>query len=489
MKLNTIDQLAKKIKTPRDAKGPETLKILEKTTASVFQGKLPRKSAENLKHCHSLPGSRMIPRIDRQPWEERVGQILRLYEKHRHNRANALFNALQRINVLLNEAHLREAKLQETTGELESTGNYLQTLLDSMADSLIAIDTNGIITETNRAAERISGYDREEMIGQPFERFFTDPGLARKGIEQVFIEKEISDYELTLVDKFGRNIPVMFNATVLLDLDDEITGVLINARDISDLKRAREAQEMYAKELARANADLEEFASVASHDLQEPLKKVVDHAENLSQRYRDEFDPQAIKDLAFMIDQASYMQELIKNVLAYAQVDTGEWIIETLECEAVLDQALRNLMASIDDSGVEVTRDPLPIVRGEAGQLVRVFQNLVGNAIKYRDPEKAKCWVHVSAVRIEDADIRMPTSALGRGWLFSVRDNGMGIDPDFIEDIFKMFVRLDPDIPGAGLGLAIAEKIVRRHHGDMWVESEPGEGSTFFFTIPDTPES
>ena len=475
-----------KIKTPRDAKGSEALRLLEKTTTSVFQSRIAPKSAENMKHCHHLKASRNIKRIDRRPWENRVGQMLEIAEHHRFNRVNALYHALARVNGLLALAKGREEKLKHLTRELTQTSAYLQTLMDAMVDMLLATDTTGVIIEANLASQRISGFTPKELIGSSLYGFFTDPDRAETGFREVMEKNEIIDYELSMIRKDGSRVPIMCNASLIFE-EGSITGVLINARDISELKQAREAQEMYARELARANADLEEFATVTSHDLQEPLKKVAVYAEDLTRRYKDQIDAQAVEDLSSMIDQTVYMRELIQSVLSYAQIDTGERIIETVECDAILDQAMKNLQAALDESGAMVTRDSLPEVRADAGQLVRVFQNLVGNAIKHRDPDKKQCHVHISAERIEKSEIQIPKSKIETGWLFTVGDNGTGIDPDFIEDIFKMFVRLDPDVPGTGLGLSITEKIVRRHGGEIWVESELGEGSTFYFTLQDMP--
>ncbi|MCG8333917.1 MAG: ATP-binding protein [Proteobacteria bacterium] len=483
--MNTGPAKRVKVKTPKDAKGIEALKILETTTNSVLQSRINPKSAVNLKHCHALKASRDIVRIDRQPWEERVGNTLKIHEKHRFEKANALYHALHRIQFLLTSAKRREDKLKETTNELERTGSYLKSLLDSMADILIATDPRGIITEVNRAAEQISGFDRAVLIGKSFQTLFDDPETAWTGLEDVFAQKEVFDFELTLTTKDNQTVPLMLNATMLTDPDGIMDGILINARDITELKKAQEAQELYAQELARANADLEEFAQVASHDLQEPLKKVAGYAESLAQRYRNEFDQQAIDDLDFMIRQAAYMRELIRNVLDYAKVDTGEIELTEIDCNQLLDQALENLRELREETGIEIRRDPLPTIRANGNQLVRVFQNLVGNAIKYRDPAKEESYIHVSARKTGEIDIELPKTVTVPGWVFSVADNGSGIDPDFAEDIFNMFVRLDNEQEGSGMGLAIVRKIISRHEGLVWLESEPGEFSCFYFFIPD----
>jgi len=480
---------ANRIKTPRDAKGIRHLKILEKTTQSVFQSRIKPKSAENLKHCHSLLGARDIVRIDRQEWEESVGKILRIYENHRYEKKNALQNALTHINLLLQAANIRESILKDTTSELQQTSNYLRTLLDSMADIFMATDTDGIISEANNAAQKLSGFHRDELIGRPFVEFMADISTAQQGIQVVLEDSNLSDYELELMDKRGDKIPIMVNATLLFDIDNQVNGILINARDITELKKAQQAQERYAEELARANADLEEFASVASHDLQEPLKKVSNFASDLIEKYKDQFDEEAIQSIYFMIKQTNYMKELVKNVLAYSKIDTGELFFQQVDCNIVLDQAIKNLSGALDESHAQITCEkPLPMVKANEVQLIRVFQNIIGNAIKYRDKEKEKCVITISWERIEDVDFPIPDDAVHKGFIFTIKDNGSGIDPDFIDSIFDMFVRLEEteaEAEGSGMGLAICRKVITRHSGVIWAESELGEWSMFLFTIPD----
>lgn len=478
-------QKSVRIKTPRDAKGIAYLKILEKTTQSVFNSRIDPKSAGNLRHCHSLMGSRDVVRIDKQEWEERVGKILRLHEKHRYQKKNALQSAIERINALLNDATVREAKLKTTTKELEKTGNYLRILLDSMADIFIATDPGGVITEANIAAQKLSGFNRDELIGKFFVHFISDVTKAQNALNTVLIDGILYDYELELITNNDFKMPIMLNATVLLDVDNEVSGILINARDIRELKKAQQAQKRFAEELARANADLEEFATVASHDLQEPLKKVTEFATQLAETYKDQFDDNAMRDLRFMIRQTDYMTDLVKNVLEYSRVDAGTMVKENTDSQSVFHQAIENLSGAIDESKAIITHDTLPSVQSNSAQLIRVFQNIIGNSIKYRDKEKDKCIIHVSWQRIEKSTVKIPDDAGDIGVLFSIEDNGIGVDPDFQEEVFDMFVRLEDETPGSGLGLAICKKIITRHNGAIWLESEEEKGSTFYFTIPD----
>jgi light-regulated signal transduction histidine kinase (bacteriophytochrome) len=217
---------------------------------------------------------------------------------------------------------------------------------------------------------------------------------------------------------------------------------------------------------------LEQFAYLASHDLQEPLRMVASYTQLLSRRYKGKLDSDADDFIAFAVDGAAHMQRLIHDLLAYSRVGTKAQQMRETSSEEALRQALMNLRGAIEDSGAQVTHDPLPIVVADEVQLVQVFQNLVGNAIKYQGPGVPQ--VHISAARSD-----------GKKWVFSVQDNGLGIEPQYFDKIFGMFQRLHKrdEFSGTGIGLAICKKIVERHGGSIWVESQPGRGSTFRFAL------
>ncbi len=230
------------------------------------------------------------------------------------------------------------------------------------------------------------------------------------------------------------------------------------------------------EELERSNRDLEHFASVASHDLQAPLRTVTAYLELLRERYQHRLDQDADDFIDFAVDGARRMQDLVRDLLEFSRVTMRGKPFSQVDAEKVLAEALANLRAAITESGAQVTHDPLPRVRVDGPQLVRVLQNLLDNAIKYR--AEAPPLIHVSA------------HSERREWIFSVRDNGIGIAPEHHERIFLIFRRLHPRhrYPGTGLGLAMCRRIIERHHGRMWVESQVGQGATFYFSLPHHPE-
>jgi light-regulated signal transduction histidine kinase (bacteriophytochrome) len=255
---------------------------------------------------------------------------------------------------------------------------------------------------------------------------------------------------------------------------DSADGVLVTAaiRDISVRKAAELHLEQKLDELNRSNEELGQFAYIASHDLQEPLRMVASYTQLLARRYKGQLDADADEFIAFAVDGASRMQRLIEDLLAFSRVATTGNALADTSSEFALEQALQNLHWAIKDSGALVTHDPLPAVMADEMQLVQLFQNLIGNAIKYQNPGIPQ--VHISAVRRDKTN-----------WNFAVTDNGLGIDSQYFERIFGMFQRLHKrdEFSGTGVGLAICKKIMERHGGTLTVQSQVGQGSTFSFGL------
>jgi len=237
------------------------------------------------------------------------------------------------------------------------------------------------------------------------------------------------------------------------------------------MREAFQELEHKTRELTRSNEELQQFAYVASHDLQEPLRMISSYTQLLGRRYGDRLDGDAKEFMAYIVDGAARMKQLIEDLLAYSRVGTRAKEFQEVDSGASLARALSNLRASQEASGAVITHDPMPHVLADGAQLAQIFQNLIGNAIKFRGAEPPR--IHVGAQTTDTVCV------------FTVKDNGIGLDTQYAERIFMMFQRLHnkTEYPGTGIGLAIVKKIVERHGGRIWVESEPGKGSTFGFTI------
>jgi light-regulated signal transduction histidine kinase (bacteriophytochrome) len=248
--------------------------------------------------------------------------------------------------------------------------------------------------------------------------------------------------------------------------------VVLAINNITARKQAQETLRRTADELARSNTDLQQFASVVSHDLQEPLRTVGGFVQLLQKKYKNQLDAEADQFIEFAVDGAKRMETLIRDLLAYARVGSRGLEVAPTDAAVALRQAINNLSTSIQETAAEITHGKLPTVRADAGQLVQLFQNLIGNALKFHGEAPPK--IHIDACRKDNH------------WQFSVRDNGIGIAPESLDRIFLIFERLHArtQYPGTGIGLAICKRIVDRHGGRIWVESQPGQGATFSFTLP-----
>ncbi|MGB6431635.1 MAG: PAS domain S-box protein [Candidatus Acidiferrales bacterium] len=354
-------------------------------------------------------------------------------------------------------------------------------LLEAAPDAMVVVNPTGEIVLLNAQAETQFGYSRDELIGQKVKNIIPEGFAERlvadalRSAEDALAQQIGTGIELTALRKDGTEFPI----ELMLSPLESAEGILVTAaiRDITTRRQAEAHLLEKVEELNRSNVELGQFAYIASHDLQEPLRMVASYTQLLSRRYKGKLDADADEFISFAVDGAARMQRLIQDLLTYSRVGTkGQDLIATSSEEA-LGQALINLRGSIEASGALVTHDPLPSVMADEMQLTQLFQNLVGNAIKYQ--KGGIPTVHVSA-----------TKNGGPKWTFSVKDNGLGIDPQYFERIFGMFQRLHKreEFAGTGIGLAICKKIVERHGGNISVESEPGHGSTFSFALAEIQE-
>ena len=350
----------------------------------------------------------------------------------------------------------------------EGAAQLLKAIVDSSDDAIISKDLNGVITSWNKSAERLFGYTESEAVGKPITILIPDDRLDEEPqiLSRIKAGERVDHFETVRQRKDGRLLEISVTISPVTDHSGVVVGASKIARDITERKRGDE-------EIRRANRDLEQFAFSASHDLQEPLRTVNLYSELLTQRYSDKLDGQALEFLGHIRRGATRMETLVRDLLSFTQVTKLDVIPETTDANEALSKALADLEGAIKESKVHVTADPLPSVRMHERHLQQVFQNLVGNAIKYRSAERASV-VHISAERQDGRSV------------FSVSDNGIGIDPKYSQTIFGLFKRLHTsnEYEGTGLGLAICERIVDQYNGRIWVNSEPGKGSVFKFSLP-----
>ena len=361
---------------------------------------------------------------------------------------------------------------------LRLSDQRFSSMLESVRDyAIIFLELDGRIASWNKGAERIIGYRAEEIVGQHFSRFYTPADIANGKPDrelQVATSDGRFEDEDWRVRKDGSRFWANVVVTALREGSGRVNGFVKITRDLTSRKEAENELKRYAEDLQRSNQELEHFAYVASHDLQEPLRTVSSFSQLLARRYQGKLDADADAFITFVVEGATRMQTLINDLLAFSRIGTRGDPLLPVDWGRIFQAAKKNLEVAIAESGAVITNDPLPALVADQTQLTQLFQNLFSNAIKFRRREEAPR-IHVSAVRQDGA------------WQFSVRDNGIGIAPRYFDRIFIIFQRLHgrEEYSGTGIGLAICKKIVERHGGRMWVESEPGTGSTFHFTIPD----
>lgn len=388
-----------------------------------------------------------------------------------------VLGAIESIQDLTDKRSREEGLLKGFHARVHAHREQMLTLISTLPIPIYILDPQLRFEYINRSAARSLERDVDALVGRTWGDLGLSEGnlpLLEEAVRRVFETETATTCELPHP---VRQTGMEYSISPLYGTDGDIESVFVTARDYPKAAKADEHLLSVARELRRSNEELERFAYAVSHDLQEPLRAIVSYTQLLSRRYSGELDADADEFIGFIVDGASRMQALIHDLLLYSRVSSGAWTAEPLDMEAVLAETLDNLRTAIEETQARVTHDPLPTIHADAVQMVRLLQNLIGNGIKFhRDGVSPR--IHIQAER------------RGREWIFSIQDNGIGIDPKFHERIFEVFQRLHTQdtYSGTGIGLPICRKIVDQHGGRIWVESEPGKGSVFFFSIPISPD-
>jgi PAS domain S-box-containing protein len=345
-------------------------------------------------------------------------------------------------------------------------------VLKGNVEAIIITDTHGDIEWVNNTFSLLTGHGKADVLGKNMSFLFARGQNVYNDLCPKLNEANHHEVETWMHRKDDSEFPVELTLSAVRCDADMITHHVLEFSDITEFRHAREELVRRTKELSRSNQELEQFAYVASHDLQEPLRMVASYTQLIAQRYQGKLDSDADEFIAYAVDGATRMQAIINDLLVLSRVGTRNTAFARVDSKAALDKALANLRLIIGETGANIVCGCLPALYADGSQLTQLFQNLIGNALKFRG-DLSPC-VEIDAERQDEE------------WVFHVRDNGIGIAPEYFERIFLMFQRLHSkrEYPGTGIGLTICKKIVERHGGRIWIESEQGKGTTFYFSIP-----
>lgn len=468
--------------------GTEALRHLlsEEFAAVLLDVKMPDMDGfETAELIRSRPRSRQIPIIFLTAYRSDA----HLFRGYDLGAVDFLFKPIipeilrSKVSVFV-ELSRNAGVLRDQATVLKREEEKLRCVLEAAPDGMVMCHENGDIALVNSRLESLFHYSRHELLGRQIDAIIpawklSTPADAQHG---AYNDGVVHGRELTGVRRDGTTFPVEISLNSFEDLDG--TLLITAIRDVSDRKRVDEEirnlnaelekrVQRRTEELVRSNEELAQFAYAASHDIQEPMRVVSLYAQLLASRLRGQLQADATQYLGYISENAKRMQDVVKDVLALSRLDSqGDEHFSKVDCNIALNEALANLEQKIVDAHAKILSDRLPVVCGDGLQITRVFQNLIGNAITYRSEA--------------DPEIRIKLDATESEWRLSVEDNGIGIALEYHEIVFGLFKRLHSrsEHPGTGLGLAICKKIVTHHGGRIWVESEPGSGSAFRFTLP-----
>jgi PAS domain S-box-containing protein len=353
------------------------------------------------------------------------------------------------------------------------------TALDLSSDAVFLVDRETMrFVDVNRRACELLGLERDELLQR--EPHVNSPDLGSLDQLRAAYDAAIADspnpqeHKIDMLRSDGTTVPCEVRRQAIRS--EERWIIVATARDITEQRRAEAEIRRRVEELTRSNHELEQFAYITSHDLSEPLRMVASYTQLLERRYAAHFDQDAREFMGFIVGGAQRMKQLIDDLLTYSRAGRAGIALKELALDLALDDALANLAHAVRTTGATIEREPLPTILADRSGMVQVFQNIVGNAIKFRHTERPP----VVSVWCRDA---------GPDWMIAIEDNGIGIAPEYFERIFAVFQRLHPrqDYEGTGIGLAICKKVIERHKGQIIVDSTPGKGATFRLWLPKAP--
>lgn len=372
------------------------------------------------------------------------------------------------------ELEMQNEQLHEIQAELERSHRKYTDLFDFAPIGYFVLNKKGIIEEVNLAGAGLLGEERSSIVNKPFSIYVdsNDHNILYSFYHRIYEGEEKAECEIKLIRKDKDFIFVRLISEPVKNADDKIDRSRLAVVDITRKVQAENELRELAEELKRSNTELEEFADIVSHDLREPLRAITGFVELLQMKYKQQLDEQANDYIQYAINGGKTMKNMILGLLEYSRIQSRGNEFSDVDVNKALKDAIDGLQLSIAESGAEIANDELPKVRADESQLTQLLQNMIQNAIKFRSRRKPK--IHIGCKREK------------KEWVFSVSDNGIGIEQDFQKHMFTIFQRQHRGgkYEGDGVGLAVCKRIVERHRGKIWVESEEGKGSTFYFTLP-----